>query len=528
MSLLRPRFTSQSSNMYPSSPHGARTSAPTRRSLVIVTLAACLLLLFISLPYRSNVASFAQSTRDAWRPNVGQNGVDSSYRRPLDVVDDQGYERPLDPVEHVVKADPEDMAYREHLDKEHAPHPFSEHSPTLTFSRIYILSLPFRTDRRERMTKLMRALGLDFEFVDATSKDAPVIQWIGERAAEIRRRKRELLAESLDMLPEEVGGMGIGSIWLEPSQPLERIVNLDRPKKNRKKVELPSLADDEYHGTDWVSFLESAPRGYEFQPTYDDFNVTEAMWDPLEENSFRQINEAVIATWYSQTRVWKLMEKNGDESALILEDDVDLEWDIDRIWPNIWRRLPGEDNGKVVPWQVTFLGHCWGRELTSALIPAAFSFPLKLTEKRFLSLEPSYLHPLLHRSTEPRCLHGYSLSRTGVRHLLRLLSDPWVAYQAAIDTIIPTYIGRDAIAAFSVEPPLIIQSKDTPSDIQQGVGSPWRGVLADSTMERIWRDEGLEIPDLDADASLDPATRSRLSDSKKQASKKKPPLRQRQ
>jgi hypothetical protein len=51
-------------------------------------------------------------------------------------------------------------------------------------------------------------------------------------------------------------------------------------------------------------------------------------------------------------------------------------------------------------------------------------------------------------------------------------------------------------------------------------------VLADSTMERIWRDEGLEIPEVDGDAiALDPATRSRLlpPNPKKGAGKKKPP-----
>jgi hypothetical protein len=111
-----------------------------------------------------------------------------------------------------------------------------------------------------------------------------------------------------------------------------------------------------------------------------------------------------------------------------------------------------------------------------------------------------------------------------VRHLLGLLSDPWVAYQAAVDTVIPTYIGRDAVAAFSIEPPLIIQSKDTPSDIQQGVGSAWRGVLADSTMERIWRDEGLTIPESDdEEALLDPARRMRKSPPKPTPRKKNLP-----
>lgn len=106
------------------------------------------------------------------------------------------------------------------------------------------------------------------------------------------------------------------------------------------------------------------------------------------------------------------------------------------------------------------------------------------------------MHPMLHPSTEPRCLHGYALSRSGYTEILKYLRDPWLAYQTAIDTAIPNLIRSDTVASFSVDPSIIIQSKDTPSDIQTGIGSPWRGLLADSTMERIWRDEGREIPEL--------------------------------
>lgn len=65
------------------------------------------------------------------------------------------------------------------------------------------------------------------------------------------------------------------------------------------------------------------------------------------------------------------MVENEDESALILEDDVDVEWDLERTWARIRRRLPGErerelNGGKgEMDWDVSFLGHCWGRELLS-------------------------------------------------------------------------------------------------------------------------------------------------------------------
>lgn len=58
------------------------------------------------------------------------------------------------------------------------------------------------------------------------------------------------------------------------------------------------------------------------------------------------------------------MVERGDESALILEDDVDIEWDLERLWSRIERRLPRDADGKYA-WDINFLGHCWGRELMS-------------------------------------------------------------------------------------------------------------------------------------------------------------------
>ena len=107
--------------------------------------------------------------------------------------------------------------------------------------------------------------------------------------------------------------------------------------------------------------------------------------------------------------------------------------------------------------------------------------------------QPAYLHPGLHRSTAPRCLHGYAVSQAGASRILAALSDPWIAFQAAIDTTIPFFIKQKAFNSFSLVPPIIIQLKDGPSDIQGGNGSQWRGVLADSTMERIWEDDGEEF-----------------------------------
>lgn len=88
------------------------------------------------------------------------------------------------------------LAYRTHLELTTSPQSQLVHSPTLTFSKIYVLSLPTRLDRREQMTTLARALGLEIEFIDASLKDEPFVKWIAERAVEVRKQRREIMVSS--------------------------------------------------------------------------------------------------------------------------------------------------------------------------------------------------------------------------------------------------------------------------------------------------------------------------------------------
>jgi hypothetical protein len=157
-------------------------------------------------------------------------------------------------------------------------------------------------------------------------------------------------------------------------------------------------------------------------------------------------------------------------------------------------------------WDTVFLGHCWGRELESVHIPLHIS-----TSADTSPPEPVYLHPSLHKSSQPRCLHAYAVSFSGASTLLSLLSDPWLAYQGAIDTAFASLIVSSLLTSFSLEPVLAIQSKQVSSDIQSGLGSVWRGVLADSTFERIDRDEGRGEPVAEVydEENMDPARRFR-------------------
>lgn len=105
-----------------------------------------------------------------------------------------------------------------------------------------------------------------------------------------------------------------------------------------------------------------------------------------------------------------------------------------------------------------------------------------------------YLNPILRISAEPRCSHAYALSQGGARRLLELVDDPWTAYQSAIDLLVARRIKEGRIKAFVIEPPLVIQSKRFDSALQPGKGNAWRGLLMDSTMDRILRGAG-QIPE---------------------------------
>lgn len=108
------------------------------------------------------------------------------------------------------------------------------------------------------------------------------------------------------------------------------------------------------------------------------------------------------------------------------------------------------------------------------------------------------------------------MTARGATRAIKLLNNPWSAYQTAVDTAIPSFIHFGLLSSFSVDPPLVIQRKDGPSDIQEGVGSVWRGILMDSTVDRIKRARGEVVEELVFDPeNLDPGTTYRYGGKRK-------------
>lgn len=156
------------------------------------------------------------------------------------------------------------------------------------------------------------------------------------------------------MREEEFGGLQVGTDWLARTQDREGIVRF------------PTRLEERWGGVSWIDYLEAHDEAgtlHLLVPEDGGMNVTEVLWDRKERIAGRQVNEGVISTWWGHTRAMKMSIEAGDKSALVLEDDVDVEWDLERMWSRIERKLPRD-------WDMTFLGHCWGRELLRTPLPA--------------------------------------------------------------------------------------------------------------------------------------------------------------
>ncbi|GAA6003057.1 uncharacterized protein JCM10292_000316 [Rhodotorula paludigena] len=482
-------------------------TAPPRFRLALAALVALSLLVLVAQLARDGDADRATTLRQAAADRLAQL---SHYLPSARDSDPLAYRRFLEhtaapPRSGSAAANSTRAAITDDDDRE------TERGP-LGFSHVYVLSLPSRTDRRRDMRRIAHALDIDIEFVDAANKDEPFIKWIAERVAESRELRRDEMAKARGVPRSRIGGLKIGSDWVTPfpgnvsAWTSSTALPPTFPPFPAYEA-APSLAK----GTrkqNWVQHLESlhsaGGRHTSLRPSRADLDVAALLFDKREHLAVRQVHEGIISTFWGQTRALKRVLENGDRTALILEDDVDVEWDVARLWASIERRLPRDAATGEPEWDVAFLGHCWGGEYQ----------------------KPQYLHPLVHRSTGPMCLHGYAVTSRGARRLLAHLLSPWSAFSSAVDLVIPTLLHvQDELPAalarahphplassFSIVPPLVVQRKDGPSDLQTGTGSPWRGVLRDSTVERIKRDDGSWTDDWDdkyVPGRIDPATQIR-------------------
>lgn len=176
----------------------------------------------------------------------------------------------------------------------------------------------------------------------------------------------------------------------------------------------------------------------------------------------RFMHMPALAVWQSHYMVLRKIIEDGSQSALIMEDDIDVEWDFGQHARDIMHGMNGVD------WDVLYLGHCWSDEDDYPPIPQS----------------PEWF--TIHPSSKPQCLHGYAVSAAGARRLVSLLRDPKFAYSRPIDHAVPYLIAKHLIKSFSVVPALITQAKGVLSDLGDNRQDTLRQHrLVDSSLVRL-------------------------------------------
>jgi len=309
------------------------------------------------------------------------------------------------------------------------------HSKTLgVASRIYLIGLPNREDRRNTLHSLEKAMDITFTWHNATYQDTPTITEIPERIRQVRAESRkghekeleqpdsfpfawpdDVTSDSL-LQPDDISG---SELWfLPPSSPLA----------------LPPLP---------------AP------PVPDTRPQESVLWGDNNPNSEFPLKPVEIACWHSHFEVLRKIADGDDDVAIILEDDIDMEWDLERRLRYVWQFLPER-------WDQVWLGHCLSDPTRETAVTGT-----------------TYIYP----SEGNYCTHAYAVSKKSAARLVRLLRNPLFAYSRPIDHAYIHLASKKYVKHFSLHPPPIIQSGITESDVS-GMGSGGY-FLMDSALERV-------------------------------------------
>lgn len=235
-------------------------------------------------------------------------------------------------------------------------------------SRIYVLSLPRRDDRRVSMDQLRLALGLDWRYVGAfDDEDARVIS-ITRHLRDYRENitSRIQPIQLSDSVYENNTGRATSEAALTSAQnsttappPDYRFLwpdDLDSLADS--KIPLPRSGSDSWsidsdmdsHHLHPAKFLpvSSLPR---LACTTENFVIPQNKNSVDDLPPYLQLTPAKIACWHSHLEILRAVATSGRESgpAIVLEDDVDIEWDVGQRLNKVWSALPDD-------WDIVFLG----------------------------------------------------------------------------------------------------------------------------------------------------------------------------
>ncbi|KAI0296701.1 hypothetical protein BC826DRAFT_908110 [Russula brevipes] len=346
-------------------------------------------------------------------------------------------------------------------------------------AKVYVISLPRRTDRRLQMDRLKDALHLNWTYRNACEADASVVTTILHQVHVLRSQLGSRpQPDDVHVKPHDAASAFDWPHDLEDTIHCQEALQLS----GADLWTLPSS-----HGWSDSAVLPEMADPYAFTrtpaaqvPVVSDpkplactsGNNVSASFSP-KLPLHRRLTAAKVACWYSHFQAIRDVANGKDEVTLVLEDDVDIERDVKRRLQALLDALPGA-------WDIVYLGHCWSNE--SQVSPLR-SVSLRLPNGRTTL---SGLYP----ASSPKCTHAYLLSRIGARRIVAHLRHPPFAYSRAIDQALAWLVQSGRLRAFSIVPPVVVQRKIVLSDVVPGLGSAWRDELYDGVFGNL--DEQLE------------------------------------
>jgi GR25 family glycosyltransferase involved in LPS biosynthesis len=200
-------------------------------------------------------------------------------------------------------------------------------------SKIIVINLPRRTDRKIRMTAIQKALNLTFDWADATDASEEVVDRIMERVRKERGNEIDDLTRSshsewsldanITRWNNSATPLGLwgADLWtLPPTDP--RSSDMTDPL-------LPIVQPDIRPAIPCQQNMSS--------------------YNPSEPKAWQILSPAMVACWHSHLTVLRRVAEGIDEVTIIFEDDVDVEWDLENRLVGMWDALPKE-------WDIVALG----------------------------------------------------------------------------------------------------------------------------------------------------------------------------
>ena len=303
-------------------------------------------------------------------------------------------------------------------------------TPIHAVGQILVVSLPRRLDRRKGMEVMRKALQLDWSYIDAFDSNETVVDNVLHHVHALRDFvARSRGRKNATFYPDP-------DLWLHTN----RAQSLTSPPKPM------ACAKDE----------DTIP---DFSPSLHKYEI---------------LSRGMIACWLSHLMALRIAALES-APTMILEDDLDFDWDFVNIINSNWHVIPPS-------WEIVYLGS-----------RSCFNFRSNIDyRKGYCWSNETQYQPLPHStlvrpSDAPKCSHAYIVSQTGAQKILDLLRRPNFAFSRALDQALSYLIQKKVIESYSFVPSLVVQTKNSVSDIWGGTayGSSWRENLTHSTRLRL-------------------------------------------